>query len=116
MTQIKTDGVVPLADISEIVKTGRLIQSYFHCAKCMREDSRPNIAVGVIGSGTHLQVWCETHELSLGLFELQESETADGLLDVRGGPYRLTPQHTRKRPSRARNPQQRANHLPTERP
>ena len=71
MTQIKTDGVVPLADISEIVKTGRLIQSYFHCAKCMREDSRPNIAVGVIGSGTHLQVWCETHELSLGLFELK---------------------------------------------
>jgi hypothetical protein len=38
------------------------IQSFFHCAKCVQEDSRPNIAVGVIGSGTHLQVWCETQE------------------------------------------------------
>ena len=48
---------------------------WFLCwaAESMREDSRPNIAVGVIGSGTHLQVWCETHELSLGLFELKNS-------------------------------------------
>jgi hypothetical protein len=52
-------------------KTEPLIEMYCHCPDCIREDSPPNIAVGVIRGGTHLQVWCETHELSLGLFALR---------------------------------------------
>jgi hypothetical protein len=50
----------------------RQIQSYFHCARCVREDRRPNIAVGVISAGTHLQLWCENHDQSLGMFALKE--------------------------------------------
>jgi hypothetical protein len=44
---------------------------YFHCSKCVRERLRPNIAVGINGAGTHLQVWCETHDWSLGRFPLK---------------------------------------------
>jgi hypothetical protein len=49
------------------------IESYFHCVRCGRENLFPNIAVGLIAAGTHLQVWCETHNISLGMFELKET-------------------------------------------
>ena len=50
------------------------IVSYFHCGKGIREGQNPNIAVGVVESGTHLQVWCENHQISLGQFELKEPQ------------------------------------------
>jgi hypothetical protein len=48
------------------------IKSYFHCTKCILEGEPPNVAVGIIGAGTHLQIWCENHKIALGLFELRE--------------------------------------------
>ena len=42
---------------------------YIHCPECMRECLRPNIAVSFSG-GTHLQVWCETHDIDLGRYPL----------------------------------------------
>jgi len=48
------------------------IETYFHCRRCGNENRRPNIAVGVNAAGTHLQIWCETHDIALGpLFELK---------------------------------------------
>lgn len=48
------------------------IASFFHCGRCIDEGQSPNIAVGVVADGSHLQVWCESHQLSLGFFELKE--------------------------------------------
>ena len=42
---------------------------YIHCPECVRERLRPNIAVGFSG-GTHLQIWCETHDIDLGRYPL----------------------------------------------
>jgi hypothetical protein len=50
----------------------RQIASYAHCAHCVRENCYPNIAVGITTTGTHLEVWCETHDVCLGVFELKE--------------------------------------------
>jgi hypothetical protein len=70
------------AAMDRLVKRGLLtppkraceIVSYFHCGRCMAEKQRPNIAVGVNASGSHLQVWCENHQISLGKFELKEAQ------------------------------------------
>ncbi len=43
------------------------------CAFCTRENLRPNTAVGVTTNGKFLQVWCETHDVSLGMFELKHT-------------------------------------------
>jgi hypothetical protein len=48
------------------------IENYFHCAHCARENFRPDIGVGVTGAGTHLQVWCEHHDLLVIELELAE--------------------------------------------
>jgi microcystin degradation protein MlrC len=53
--------------------TGKsLIESFFHCRRCVLEDADPNIAAGFTGDGTHLQVWCENHQVELGMFALKD--------------------------------------------
>jgi hypothetical protein len=44
------------------------IGNFFHCARCVEEDLRPNIGLGVTTTGTHLILVCETHELTLAKF------------------------------------------------
>jgi hypothetical protein len=44
-----------------------IIAAYVHCARCMQENLRPNLAAGITHNGDHVQFWCETHNCQVGI-------------------------------------------------
>jgi hypothetical protein len=59
-------------ELKEPIRKPDLRAMGIQCGFCTRENLDPNTAVGVTTTSTHLQVWCETHVVSLGMFELKE--------------------------------------------
>lgn len=49
------------------------ITAYLHCKRCLDEQKRPDIAVGITVNGD-LQVWCETHDINVGLLEMPKEQ------------------------------------------
>jgi hypothetical protein len=58
-------------ELKEPILKPDLRQMGVQCAFCTRENLRLNTAVGVTTDGKFLQVWCETQDTSLGMFELK---------------------------------------------
>jgi hypothetical protein len=75
------------------------IESFFHCGKCVREDRRPNIAIGVIGTGTHLQVLRDSRGIARNV-RTQRADGAAALFDV----WRDRPTRSLRRKPHLRRP------------
>jgi hypothetical protein len=65
-------GLLKSFELKEPIMKLDLRAMSIQCGFWTRENLHPNTAIGVTTTGTHLQVWCETHDISLGMFELKE--------------------------------------------